>query len=194
MPHDPFPDVPEPDVAGLFRARVGGRRAYEDAAVRRVCTKIGLPRLAPRIAAESESRVGEAGCLFAIFEEMTHFPIRFRVGRLRNIRFLALSDLFNKFARTPIGRALADLAADVDPADGPIGLVFRWSGAPDEGGVQKTIKGGTFMAAHTDGSATTAGSTRITTTTPLGTDPAAFVIVETLDSLLLAYSNWTHVH
>lgn len=188
MADDPLGDL---DLSAFGAAGPGrdARDTYEDGAVRAACRLIGLPGLARAIAAEAAARTGDPSCRFALFDEMTGFPVRLRVGRLRGVRFLALPDLFDRFPRTPIGAALAVLAAELDPAEGPIGLVFRWAGARDDAGRQRTIKGAKFMAAHTAPSVA-GDSVRVIAPMKLA-GAACDVTVQTLPALLAAYAGWT---
>jgi hypothetical protein len=194
---DPFPDVPEPvrDRTGSPDRNLANRLHYEQEALRRVCAGVVMPSLFHRVTREACAR-GAPGATFELFDALYRFPIQFRTGRLRYIRFISLADLFNRFGATPIGQELARLAdEELDLDDGPIGLIFRWAGAKDSEGNQHTIRGGRFLVAHTANTgAFAAGQTaRFTATVKLGRKrnaPIQEVTLERLDDLLAHYSTW----
>jgi hypothetical protein len=192
MVSDPFPDVPDPDFGGEAArpSRASHRRSREDAAVRKICTLARLPRMPALLAAEAEARTGSPSCTFPLFDEFTGFPVRFRVGRLRGVRFLAVPDLFNRFAKTAIGLALADVCDEADPAEGPVALVFRWPGRRDESGRLQSIKGALYMTAHTASTSFAGAGVKIVASMRLG-GARHVVTVEPLDALMLNFSDWS---
>jgi hypothetical protein len=191
MPRSPAPgdDAVGPldfDRAPAARRRAGldARLAFEDAAVRHVCALLGRPRLAQAIARESRERTEAGACNFPLFEATCpDFPVRLRVGALRAVKWIAVADLYNHFARTPVGLALAELLGEVDPDDGPWGLVFRWAGARDSEGRQHAIKGGRFMVAHTAPALPAAGRVLFAADLKVG-DARYPVALERLDDLV----------
>ncbi len=186
---DDTDDEPDFDRVGFRRGgKLEGLAAYEDSAVKYLCTRLGMVHVSNSVAAEARER-GAAGRNFPLFDSLAYFPVRLRVGRLTKVRFVTLPDLFNRFARTPIGVALEQVCDDVDPAHGPMGLVFRWAGLVDDQGRQQTIKGGRFMVAHTAGS-TTEGTVKLSASLKLR-GRRCDVTVETFDSFLENYRGWS---
>lgn len=168
-----------------------GRAVYEDAAVRRLCARLALPRLPRLLAAETEKRTGTFVCSWAMFRELTRFPVQLTCGRLKRVRFITVPDLFNTFHRTPIGLALADVCHELDPADAPIGLVFKWGGLRGEDGRQYTIKGGKFMIAHTAPASLVPGGVMLSAAMKL-CHGIETVVVQRFDDFLADYTTWSY--
>ncbi len=173
---------------------LGGPRArdsYEDSAVRFACKCLGRPDWPARIIAlaaeRADTREFGGGCSFTVFDEIACLPVCLRIGRLREMRFLAIPDLYNNFKRTPIAQALSLLADEYDPDERYLGLVFRWAGAPDESGRQATIKGGKFMVAHTAPIVGVRAGSRIVAPLSLA-GTTRMVTVEHLAGLLVDYA------
>lgn len=192
MARDPFEGVPEPDFEGVGRRRnagVEGMAAYEDAAVRKLCALLGRPALARLVADEARDRTERGAISLALFDEMARFPVVLRTGKLRRVRFVTLPDLFNNFARSPIGVGLRNVHDEVGYRDRPIGLVFRWAGIKTDDGKQNTIKGGKFMIAHTATTDLRKGGIKLVARPAQRGWPDA-VTVETLESFAASYEGW----
>lgn len=191
MAHNRHDDVPEPDISGFANSRNEQSRtwqpSYEASAVAKVCALLALPQLARDVRAEASARGVTAS--FALFDDLSGFPVRLRVGKLRRVRFITMPDLFDRFAKTPIGWALSDIADELDPADGAIGLVFQWAGIRDDKGVVRSIKGNHFMVAHTFPSVSSDGATRIVSSLKFR-GLRHTVVVERLPQLVSNFSDW----
>ncbi len=192
MTTDPFPDVPDPEFDDLPRKTRGlDRHAnYEDKAVRKLCTQLGHPGLVRAIINECRDRTGTPVATFAMLDEITRFPVRLRTGNLRRVRFITLPDLFDRVHRTPIGFALQDVCDEVDPDDGPIGLVFKWAGVKDADGKSHAIKGGEFMVAHTGPTNVTPGSVMIVASLKL-CGVMQTVTIQKFQDFLETYRGWS---
>jgi hypothetical protein len=196
MARDPFADVPEPDFDGIGRRRTKGLEglaAFEDSAVRRLCTLLGLPALARRVADEAADRTELGGCNFALFDEVAYFPVALRVGKLRRVRFVTVPDFFNNFARTPVGVGLQQAYDEIDDHDRPFGLVFHWAGIRTDDGKQNTIKGGKFMIAHTATTEIARAGVKLVAQMGVGRKHRAVVTVETLGAFAENYKEWTPI-
>jgi hypothetical protein len=179
------PDVPDPEFTDAFLraargAGLSGLVSYEDRAVRHVLRALRLPRLAAEIAREVESRTGTLACTFGVFAEfLPGFPVRFGVARIRNVKFLAIPDLFDRFGTTVLYRNLSALA-DAVGFKKPIGLIFRYTGDAE----LKGPKGGQFMILHTAGCLQgDFAATRILGSCRFGRRQVAWCL-QTLDSFL----------
>jgi hypothetical protein len=122
---------------------------YEDRAVRNLCTCLGRTDLIATVQRESRQRTGPGLLSFPLFEELTGFHVRLRTSKVRGVRWLSVPDLFNRFPSTQLGKALRAIHDELDAADGPIGLVFRWTGDKDSQGKTHAIKDGRYMVLHT---------------------------------------------
>lgn len=171
-----------------------GALAYEDRAVRRLLTLVNQPRLITQISQEARARVETSQCNFALLDELTGFPIRCGIGKLKAIHHIAIPDLYGRFAKLPMAMALAQLADDYDPRDGPIALIFRWGSQAQTGsGKSKGIVGGAYMAIHTSDHHPTLGDAQIVSTLKLRKRTWT-VRMEPMASMLAPYANWEPVY
>lgn len=179
----------EPSWDDLRHSGADTVQRYEHAALRNLCKLLNHLEAARSVEAESRQRTAHGLGTFALFEELTGFPVALRVRRLLNVRWLSVPDLFNKFDRTPITKGFLELGDEIDLVEQAAGLVFRWPGDKDELGKRHAVKGGKFMVAHNYTAREAVSGTCVTGGVCIGR-VSMTLHIETMTQFATRFDNW----
>lgn len=164
---------------------------YEDRAVHRVLDRLGCGAHYPAVAREAAGRTGRPGATFRIADELLGLPVAFGTDGALRVEWLAVPDLFDRFATLPMVEGLEHLIEGLDPDDPrPAAFLFRWSAsATTPTGRRAGLKGGSFMAIHTVEGGEPSRAVRVGRRLALGGQDRV-VTLEKLDALLESLAGW----